>query len=253
MNAATRATSPTETRFQHLSADALRLRKRTQRTARRLSLVAMRSWEKALTGVLAVPVAAALTSGAAALFAVSLLERTFEMFESTLSDVGQRVGERFDWNGEPRSDDASHSTNGVDAGGASPTESARTGATKAATHDVRERHVARARGEVSRGAVSSRVPSASDPIQESRRARAKTDDLWDVVLIDAGTNAIALIRELRELTGRDLRDLETLVGSVPEPVKRGVLRADAESLRTRIEAAGGRVEVRRGAARESDA
>jgi hypothetical protein len=33
---------------------------------------------------------------------VSILERTFEMLESTLSDVGQRVGVEFDASGEPR-------------------------------------------------------------------------------------------------------------------------------------------------------
>jgi large subunit ribosomal protein L7/L12 len=225
MNAATRATNPTETRFRHLSGDALRPRERTQETARRLSLIAMRSWERALTGVLAVPVAAALSSGAAALFAVSLLERTFGIFES-----------------------AAHAGNGAAARRASPRENARTAATRASANEVRERAVARARGE-----VSSPATPASAPTQEGRRTRAKTDELWDVVLVDAGANAIALIRELRELTGRDLRDLETLVGSVPEPVKRGVLRADAESLRARIEAAGGRVEVRRGSAQESDA
>ena len=248
MNAATRATNPTELRFRRHSGDALRPRERTQETARRLSLIAMRSWERALTGVLAVPVAAALSSGAAALFAVSLLERTFGIFELTASDVGQRVGERFDAHGEPRSGDAAHAGNGGATRRASPRESVRAAATRASANEVRERAVARARGE-----VSSPVTPASAPTQEGTRARAKTDELWDVVLVDAGTNAIALIRELRELTGRDLRDLETLVGSVPEPVKRGVLRADAESLRARIEAAGGRVEVRRGSAQESDA
>ena len=68
---------------------------------------------------------------------------------------------------------------------------------------------------------------------------------WDVVLVDAGASPIALIRELRAQTGRELRDLESLVGSLPETLKHSVPRADAETLRKRLEAAGAHVEVRR--------
>jgi len=102
MNTSTRIANTVDTRFRPLSADVTRPRERTQETAQRLSLIAMRNWEKALTGVLALPAAAALTTGAAVLFAVSILERTFEMAETTIADVGRRVGEDFDSHGEPR-------------------------------------------------------------------------------------------------------------------------------------------------------
>ena len=52
--------------------------------------------------MVALPAAAGLSTAATVLFAVSILERTFELFELTLADVGQRVGEDFDANGEPR-------------------------------------------------------------------------------------------------------------------------------------------------------
>jgi large subunit ribosomal protein L7/L12 len=73
----------------------------------------------------------------------------------------------------------------------------------------------------------------------------KSADSWDVVLVEAGANPIALIRELRELTGRELRDLELLVSSAPEVVKGALARVDAERLREHIEVAGGKVELRR--------
>jgi hypothetical protein len=101
MNTTTRMTNA-DKRNRSLSSDVTIPRERTQDTAQRLSLVAMRNWEKALTGVVALPAAAALTTAASVLFAVSLLERTFEMIESTLVDMGQRVGEEFDAHGEPR-------------------------------------------------------------------------------------------------------------------------------------------------------
>jgi hypothetical protein len=101
MNTANRITNTAEARFRPLSAEVTRPRERTQETAQRLSLIAIRNWEKALTGVLALPAAAALSTGAAVLFGVSILERTFELFETTLADVGRRVGEDFDAHGEP--------------------------------------------------------------------------------------------------------------------------------------------------------
>jgi hypothetical protein len=78
-------------------------RARTQESAQRLSLVAMRHWEKAVTGVIAVPAAAALTTAAAAMFAASLFERAFEMVEMSMVDIGRRVGEDLDGMGESRS------------------------------------------------------------------------------------------------------------------------------------------------------
>ena len=101
MNTTTRLTNA-DVRQRSISPDVTLPRERTQETAQRLSLVAMRNWEKALTGVVALPAAAALSTAATVLFAVSLLERTFEMVESTLIDMGRRVGEDFDAHGEPR-------------------------------------------------------------------------------------------------------------------------------------------------------
>jgi hypothetical protein len=96
-----RITNTAEARFRPLSSDVTRPRERTQETAQRLSLIAIRNWEKALTGVIALPAAAALTTASVVLFGVSILEQTFALFESTLADVGRRVGEDFDAHGDP--------------------------------------------------------------------------------------------------------------------------------------------------------
>jgi hypothetical protein len=74
----------------------------TESTARRLSLVALRNWENALTGLVALPAAIALSTAAATLFTLALLERAFEMTELGLADVGKRVGGEFDAHGNPR-------------------------------------------------------------------------------------------------------------------------------------------------------
>lgn len=100
MNTTNRMTN--ELRYRPLSSDVTQPRERTQETAQRLSLIAMRNWEKALTGIVALPAAAALSTAASVLFAVSVLERSFEMVESTLADLGRRVGEDFDAHGDVR-------------------------------------------------------------------------------------------------------------------------------------------------------
>ncbi len=102
MNTTSRMTSTNEPRVRHLSAEVTRPRDRTEHTAQRLSLIAMRNWEKGLTGLVALPAAVALTTGATMMFALSILERTFEMVESTVADIGNRVGADFDAHGEPR-------------------------------------------------------------------------------------------------------------------------------------------------------
>jgi predicted unusual protein kinase regulating ubiquinone biosynthesis (AarF/ABC1/UbiB family) len=68
---------------------------------------------------------------------------------------------------------------------------------------------------------------------------------WDVVLVEPGTSRIALIRELREILGMDLRDLESLLDSVPETLRSALPRTEAEMLRQRLEGVGARIEVRR--------
>ena len=102
MSNVNRIATTNDTRFRPLSPEITRPRERTQETAQRLSLLALRSWEKALTGVIALPAAAGLTTAATVLFGVSILEKTFELFETTLADVGSRVGEDFDAHGEPQ-------------------------------------------------------------------------------------------------------------------------------------------------------
>jgi predicted unusual protein kinase regulating ubiquinone biosynthesis (AarF/ABC1/UbiB family) len=93
-------------------------------------------------------------------------------------------------------------------------------------------------------------PAAAGPVPTDRgRPSSRRQEVsWDVVLVDPGPRPIALIRELRELMGRDLRELEALLDSIPETLRSGVQREDAETLRQRLAVVGARVEVRRASA-----
>ena len=67
---------------------------------------------------------------------------------------------------------------------------------------------------------------------------------FDVVLADAGDKKIAVIKEVRSLTGLGLKEAKDLVEAAPKPVLEGVSKDDAEKAKEAIEAAGGTVEVK---------
>ena len=68
---------------------------------------------------------------------------------------------------------------------------------------------------------------------------------YDLVLVDPGLHLIAVIRELRDATGRELRDVKALVDACPQTLELALPRSDADALRHRLEAAGARVDLRR--------
>jgi hypothetical protein len=67
-------------------------RARTAELAHHLSTVALRQWEKALTGIVALPSAAALGIAATATYGVAVLERGFEVFEAAIGEIGRTIG-----------------------------------------------------------------------------------------------------------------------------------------------------------------
>ncbi|MDR2099015.1 MAG: 50S ribosomal protein L7/L12 [Rickettsiales bacterium] len=73
-------------------------------------------------------------------------------------------------------------------------------------------------------------------------AEEKTD--FDVVLASAGGNKIAVIKEVREITGLGLKEAKDLVDGAPKSVKSGVAKAAAEEMKAKLEAAGATVELK---------
>lgn len=73
-------------------------------------------------------------------------------------------------------------------------------------------------------------------------AEEKTE--FNVVLADAGEKKIQVIKVVRELTGLGLKEAKDLVDSAPKPVKEGVSKAEAETMKKKIEEVGGKVEIK---------
>ena len=73
-------------------------------------------------------------------------------------------------------------------------------------------------------------------------AAEKTE--FDVVMTDFGANKIAVIKEVRGITGLGLAEAKALVEGVPAKIKEGISKDDAEALKTQLEAAGAKVELK---------
>ncbi len=73
-------------------------------------------------------------------------------------------------------------------------------------------------------------------------AEAKTE--FDVILSEFGGNKIAVIKEVRAITGLGLKEAKELVEGAPKPVKEGVSKDEADEVAKKLEAAGAKVEVK---------
>ena len=73
-------------------------------------------------------------------------------------------------------------------------------------------------------------------------AEEKTE--FNVVLTDAGANKVSVIKAVREITGLGLKEAKDLVDGAPKPVKEGIAKADAAAAKTKLEAAGAKVELK---------
>ncbi len=67
---------------------------------------------------------------------------------------------------------------------------------------------------------------------------------FDVVLNSAGQKKIAVIKEVRAITGLGLKEAKELVDNAPNAVKEAVAKAEAEEIKSKLEEAGAEVELK---------
>ena len=73
-------------------------------------------------------------------------------------------------------------------------------------------------------------------------AEAKTD--FDVVLVDAGSSKIGVIKVVREITGLGLAEAKGVVEGAPKTLKEAVSKDEAEEMKKKLEEAGAKVELK---------
>jgi len=86
------------------------------------------------------------------------------------------------------------------------------------------------------------MPMAGGGDGGGEAAEEKTE--FDVVLTAVGSQKIAVIKEVRAITGLGLKDSKDLVEGAPKAVKEGVAKEEAEELKGKLEAAGATVEIK---------
>ena len=91
--------------------------------------------------------------------------------------------------------------------------------------------------------------SASAPVSVGGAAAApveaqeeKTE--FDVTLASIGSNKIAVIKEVRAVTSLGLKEAKDLVESAPKPIKKGISKEEADKIKSALEKAGAKVEVK---------
>jgi large subunit ribosomal protein L7/L12 len=86
------------------------------------------------------------------------------------------------------------------------------------------------------------VAAPAGPAAAAPAAEEQTE--FDVILTGDGGNKIAVIKEVRAITGLGLTEAKTLVESAPKAIKEGVSKAEAEEVKKKLEAAGAAVEMK---------
>jgi len=85
---------------------------------------------------------------------------------------------------------------------------------------------------------------AAGPAGGGDAAEEEEKTEFDVVLKGHGANKIAVIKEVRAITGLGLKEAKELVEGAPKPVKEATTKDDAEELKKKLEAAGAEVEIK---------
>ena len=95
-----------------------------------------------------------------------------------------------------------------------------------------------------RWGVSAAAPMAMAAAPAAAAAAVKEEKTsFNVILEAAGDKKIQVIKEVRAITGLGLKEAKDLVDGAPKAIKEGVSKEEAQDIKTKVEAAGGKVKV----------
>ena len=90
-------------------------------------------------------------------------------------------------------------------------------------------------------------PAAAAPVMMAGGAGAapvEEKTAFDVILIAGGDNKLAVVKLVKDLTGLGLKEAKDAVDKAPSPLKTGVTKDEANALKTQLEEAGAKVEIK---------
>ena len=86
------------------------------------------------------------------------------------------------------------------------------------------------------------VAVAAAPAAAAEAAEEQTE--FDAILVSDGGNKIAVIKEVRAITQLGLTEAKSLVEAAPKAIKEAITKAEAEAIKAKVEAAGGKVDIK---------
>ena len=92
------------------------------------------------------------------------------------------------------------------------------------------------------GVSAAAAVAVAGPAAGAAPAEEKTE--FDVILASAGANKIAVIKEVRAITGLGLKDAKDMVDGAPKKVKEAIAKDEAEKIKAQLEKAGAQVEIK---------
>ncbi len=94
--------------------------------------------------------------------------------------------------------------------------------------------------------VSAAAPVAVAAVAAAPAGEAAAEEASEVsvILASAGANKIAVLKEVRAITGLGLKEAKDLVDGAPKPIKENIKKEEAEAVKKQLEAAGATVEIK---------
>ncbi|MFA6240728.1 MAG: 50S ribosomal protein L7/L12 [Candidatus Hydrogenedentales bacterium] len=95
--------------------------------------------------------------------------------------------------------------------------------------------------------VTAAAPMMMGGMMPMAAAEAAVDEgptSFDAILAEIGGNKIAVIKEVRAITGLGLKEAKDLVDGAPKPIKEDVSEDEAKDVKAKVEAAGAKVEIK---------
>ena len=88
------------------------------------------------------------------------------------------------------------------------------------------------------------IAVAAAPAASGEEAATEEKTEFDIELSESGSNKIAVIKEVRTITGLGLKEAKDLVEGAPKPLKQAVKKEEAEEMKKALEAAGAKVTLK---------
>ena len=88
------------------------------------------------------------------------------------------------------------------------------------------------------------VSAAAGVVVAAGAGAGEAKDEFDVELVSAGAAKVKVIKVVREVTGLGLKEAKALVDEAPKVIKEGASKAEAEEIKTKLEAEGAEVNLK---------